>query len=58
MIDCGVNYVAAAHDIRLNCFERVVFAGRHLLERRRVNRPPLPREGPFQALRIPHITEK
>ena len=37
LVDGRVDHVAAAHDVGLNRFERIVFAGRNLLQRRRVD---------------------
>src|SRR5580658_1727650 len=58
LINRRINYVASAHDNCLNRFERVVFAGWHLLERRRVHHHRHARERPLQALYIPHISNE
>ncbi len=37
LVDGRIDHIAAAHNVGLDRFERVVFAGRNLLQRRRMH---------------------
>ena len=58
LVDGGIDHVAAAHDVGLDRFERVVFAGRHLFQRGRVHHDGDSGKGALQALRVAHIADE
>ncbi len=58
LIDSRIDDVAAAHNVGLDRFKRVVLASRHLLERRRVHHHRHPRERPLQPLDVPHVPDE
>ena len=55
LVDGGIDHVAAAHDVGLDGFKRVVFARRHLLKRGRVDHDRHSGKGALQALRVAHV---
>ena len=57
-VDRRIDHVAAAHDVGLNRFEGIVFAGRNLLERGRVHDDCDPGKSAQQAGWIAHIPDK
>ena len=57
-IDGGIDDIAAAHDVGLDRFEGIVFAGRNLLERRGMNYDRDPGKGALQTLRITNIADE
>ena len=58
LVDGGIDHVAAAHDVGLDRFKRVVFARRHLFERGRVHHHRHSGKGALQALRIAHVADE
>ena len=58
LVDGGINHVAAAHDVGLDRFKRVVFARRHLFERGRMHHDAYPGQGALQALRVAHVPDE
>ena len=58
LVDGGVDHVAAAHDVGLNGFKGVVFAGRHLFERGRMDHDRDPGKSALQPLRVAHIADE
>ncbi len=57
-IDGRLDDIAGPHDVGEHRLEWVVFAGRHLLEGRRVHHDVDPLHGPPQAIDVPHVAQK
>ncbi len=58
LVDGGINHVASAHDVGLDGFERIVFAGRNLFERGRVHHDGYAGKRALQALCIAHVADE
>src|SRR5579863_2184113 len=57
-VDCGIHHVAAAHDVGLDGFERIVFACRNLLKRGSVNHHGDSGKCATKALRIAYVADE
>ncbi len=58
LIDRRIDNVAAAHDVGLNGFERIVFAGRNLLESGGVHDDGDAGQSALQAAGIAHVADE
>ena len=58
LVDSGINDVAATHDVGLDGFEGVVFAGGNLFESSRVNDYRNAGKGAFQAIDVTNVSNE
>src|ERR1700758_4444971 len=58
LVDGGINYIFPAHDVRLDRFERVVFAGGNLLEGSGMHNHGHAGQRALQPAQVTHITDE